>query len=95
MPHAISHGTEREGRAFVHAIEHNCTCPAARPIGRVCAVHEMAALDQRAVDGLVFVRRFVDRYLRAEWVVTSRHDLVSQGNETGPESDALRQLPRP
>jgi hypothetical protein len=65
----IFHGTERESRALLEALAHNCTCSSAPESPHVCPVHAMATLDQRAVDGLVFVRRDIAHYLRGEWLV--------------------------
>ena len=69
MTPVVFHGTERESRALIEALMHNCTCSAARDEGRLCPAHAMAVFDQRAVDGLVFVRRCVAHYLRGEWLV--------------------------
>ena len=70
-PLAIFHGNESESRALADAVAHYCTCASTRLAGQACPVHTMAAFDQRAVDGLVFVRRTVAPYVRAEWRVTA------------------------
>jgi len=71
-PLAIFHGNESESRALADAVAHYCTCASTRLAGQACPVHTMAAFDQRAVDGLVFVRRTVAPYVRAEWRVTAK-----------------------
>ena len=49
---AYFRGTHSERREFEAVLERHCTCGYPR-----CAVHEMAMTEQRALDGLLFVRR--------------------------------------
>jgi hypothetical protein len=55
---AIFHGTEVEARELLEAVRRSCTCSLqsnGQPDGS-CSAHHML-LDQRALDGLLFVRR--------------------------------------
>ena len=71
----IWHGTPDETLAFVAAVERYCRetgegdhCQYS-PEGkrsRTCAAHEMMLHDQRAADGLVFMRRKADCLKREE-----------------------------
>lgn len=52
------HGTAAESAALVAAITHNCTCEFKVGVRQsTCPPHEMMVSDQRAMDGLVFMRR--------------------------------------
>ena len=68
-PHFVTcwNGTREESQDLVSAIARNCVCEyGLRGIRiRTCAAHQMLADDQRALDGLVFVRRLAER-LRLE-----------------------------
>jgi hypothetical protein len=70
--HTVWYGTHAEQLALLAAVSHHCTCEFA-PLGpRVvtCEPHRMLLEDQRALDGLVFARRFAQR-LRAEEGLTA------------------------
>lgn len=64
-------GTTDEALALLHALRAHCTCTVddGRTVG-VCVGHQMLAHDQRAVDGLVFMRRMVTRLLAEEFAAT-------------------------
>jgi hypothetical protein len=47
------HGSRREGRALLRAINAHCTC---MPYGPLCAAHEIVC-DQAALDSLLRLRR--------------------------------------
>jgi hypothetical protein len=67
----IWNGTTDEALALLHALRTHCECRVEE--GRllaVCASHTMLARDQRAVDGLLFMRRMAARLLAAEFDVT-------------------------
>lgn len=66
-PIAVFHGTENETQELVAILARHCTCATTRPQGHVCPVHIMAIDDQRAVDGLLFVRRTRVRRTWREW----------------------------
>ena len=69
--HIAWHGTADEAVALLHALSHNCACKIVD--GRTiapCSGHRMLALDQRAIDGLVFVRRIAERLLAEEFGVS-------------------------
>jgi len=61
-------GTTDEGLALLHALSEHCSCSV--DYGRtvaVCPGHLMLAHDQRAVDGLLFMRRMAARLLTEEF----------------------------
>jgi hypothetical protein len=65
-------GTTDEALALLHALRAHCECRMDR--GRTlapCASHAMLARDQRAVDGLLFMRRMAARLLAEEFGLTS------------------------
>ena len=61
-------GTLIESQDLVSAIARNCVCEyGLRGVRtRTCSPHQMLAEDQRALDGLVFVRRLGERLRREE-----------------------------
>jgi hypothetical protein len=67
-------GTTDEALALLHALREHCNCHVDQ--GRTvapCAGHSMLALDQRAVDGLLFMRRMAPRLLSEEFNLPVRH----------------------
>ena len=63
-------GTTDEALALLHALREHCDCHVEQ--GRTvapCAGHQMLARDQRAVDGLLFMRRMAARLLAQEFAV--------------------------
>jgi len=63
-------GTTDEALALLHALREHCDCQVEQ--GRTvapCAGHTMLARDQRAVDGLLFMRRMAARLLAEEFAV--------------------------
>ena len=62
----IFHGNERESLDLAKIVARNCTCASTNYNGHPCPIHNMLSTDQRAIDGLVFVRRTCDRYVNAE-----------------------------
>jgi hypothetical protein len=63
-------GTTDEALALLHALRAHCECRV--DDGRTvapCASHAMLAKDQRAVDGLLFMRRMAARLLAEEFDV--------------------------
>ena len=61
-------GTTDEALALLHALRAHCQCrvEAGRTVAP-CAGHQMLARDQRAVDGLLFMRRMAQRLLTQEF----------------------------
>jgi hypothetical protein len=62
------HGTTDEALALLHALSQHCECRI--ETGRIiapCDSHTMLANDQRALDGLLFMRRIADRLLAEEF----------------------------
>ena len=71
MPRILWHGTRQESLELLHAVRQHCTCEVEN--GRMvttCAAHAMLARDQRAVDGLLFVRHMAERLLAEEFGLT-------------------------
>ena len=64
---ALWHGTLMEQLELLAAVQHNCECRYDAMHQRVarCAGHSMLALDQRALNGLLWNRRLAGR-LRME-----------------------------
>ena len=63
MAEAVFRGTEEEAIALYTAIGRNCTCdrPMGVLIGDLCPPHKMLTHEQRQLDGLLFMRRNVER----------------------------------
>jgi hypothetical protein len=63
------HGTQRDSFDLVSAIAHNCTCEFGLMGVRLstCSAHRMLEEDQRALDGLLFVRSMAERLQREEF----------------------------
>jgi hypothetical protein len=71
MAHRVVwNGTTDEALALLHALRAHCVCAVVegRTIG-ACSAHHMLAHDQRAVDGLLFMRRMAARLLAEEFDV--------------------------
>jgi hypothetical protein len=71
MPRRITwNGTTDVALALLQALRANCECRihAGRTV-TACASHRMLARDQRAVDGLLFMRRIAGRLLAEEFGV--------------------------
>jgi len=65
----IWHGTQQESFALIGAVARNCTCEEGPDGVRTvtCSSHRMLTDDQRALDGLLFARRMVERLMREEF----------------------------
>lgn len=66
----IWNGTSDEALALLHALRQHCVCRVQD--GRTvapCAAHLMLTQDQRAIDGLLFMRRMATRLLAEEFDV--------------------------
>jgi hypothetical protein len=66
-------GTTDEALALLHALREHCECRVDE--GRFvapCASHAMLARDQRAIDGLLFMRRMATRLLAEEFEVAAQ-----------------------
>ena len=68
MSRVVWHGTRQESLELLHAVRLHCACETGD--GRmltICSAHAMLARDQRAVDGLLFMRRMAERLLAEEF----------------------------
>jgi hypothetical protein len=63
------HGTQQDSFDLMNALARNCTCEFGLMGKRLttCGVHRMLVEDQRALNGLLFVRSMVERLLREEF----------------------------
>jgi hypothetical protein len=71
-------GTTDEALALLHALREHCTCTVSE--GRTvapCAGHQMLVHEQRAVDGLLFMRRMAVRLLAEEFAVAEAVPLTA------------------
>ena len=68
MKQTVFHGTAQETSYLLRAIERNCACTWASTghLAVMCGAHRMLMDDQRALDGLLFARRIVDRLTAEE-----------------------------
>ena len=68
------HGTQQDSFDLVNAIARNCTCEFGLMGVRLstCAAHRMLVEDQRALDGLLFVRSMAERLHREEFSTDER-----------------------
>ena len=85
------HGTTDEALQLLHCLQVHCEC--AVEDGKTistCASHAMLVDDQRALDGLLFMRRMAERLLAEEFQVAPDHEtvVVSSGELVGPVSAA-------
>lgn len=69
QPQPVWHGTQEESAALVNAIARNCNCQFGLMGVRTstCPPHHMLIEDQRALDGLLFMRRRAEKLLLEEW----------------------------
>ena len=68
MTKVVWHGTQRECLELLYAVQRHCKCRVQNDRRRgACAAHAMLAHDQRAVDGLLFMRRLAQRLLAEEF----------------------------
>jgi len=75
-------GTTEEALALLHALREHCECHVDQ--GRTvapCAGHSMLARDQRAVDGLLFMRRMASRLLAEEFAAVAPIPTATSGEE--------------
>jgi hypothetical protein len=66
----IWNGTTEEALALLQALQAHCECRI--DVGRTvapCAVHLMLTRDQRAIDGLLFMRRMAARLVAGEFTL--------------------------
>jgi len=65
----VWHGNQDEAQLLVSAITHNCSCEQTASGARssTCGPHLMMLGDQRALNGLLFVRAIRERFVREEW----------------------------
>lgn len=66
---AVWHGSEEQILTLLKAVEHNCECIRghAYDVLTTCSAHKMLAVDQRALDGLLFVCGLARQLREEEW----------------------------
>jgi hypothetical protein len=75
MPRRITwNGTTDEALVLLQALREHCECRVdnGRTVA-ICASHSMLVRDQRAVDGLLFMRRMAARLLAEEFDIAAKH----------------------
>lgn len=87
--HISWNGTADEALALLHALKAHCDCrvDAGRTVAP-CVGHRMLAEDQRAVDGLVFMRRMAAQLLAEEF--DARPHSGAPANWSISDSNAMR-----
>jgi hypothetical protein len=77
--HITWNGTPDEALALLHALRthRECRIDSGRTVAS-CASHSMLARDQRAVDGLLFMRRMAAQLLAEEFAVPVKPRLEPQ-----------------
>jgi len=77
-PPAQFHGTQAETAQLLEAVAHNCTCALnnAGEVAELCPPHRMLFTDQRALDGLLFMRTNV-LHLRREEGMDAHGELLN------------------
>jgi hypothetical protein len=70
----VWHGTQQASFDLMNALARNCTCEFGLMGVRLttCGAHRMLTEDQRALDGLLFVRSIAERLLREEFSTDER-----------------------
>ena len=74
MPRRITwNGTTDEALVLLHALREHCECRVdnGRTVA-ICASHTLLVRDQRAVDGLLFMRRMAARLLAEEFDLAAK-----------------------
>jgi hypothetical protein len=75
MNHVVWHGTADEALALLAAVNQHCACRKERKrVIAACAPHRMLAREQRAIDGLLFMRRLAERLQAEEFAVAPTTD---------------------
>jgi hypothetical protein len=71
-------GTTDEALALLHALRANCECSVenCRTV-TPCGSHTMLVRDQRAVDGLLFMRRMAARLLAEEFDLATKPEALT------------------
>jgi hypothetical protein len=69
LRYAKWNGSPDEWQDLQIVIARHCACQTPN----VCASHDMVARDQRAIDGLVFARRIVERLLVEEFLPAGQY----------------------
>jgi hypothetical protein len=72
MAFIVWHGTLRERLDLMAAVQHNCECvyQGMHTLLHPCAGHAMLTHDQRALNGLLWIRNVVGRLLAEEGITT-------------------------
>jgi|ERR1051326_1563749 hypothetical protein len=91
MRYAKWNGTAEEWRELQIVTARHCTCLTTQ----LCATHEMVVKDQRAVNGLVFARRIVERLLVEEFRPAGHHSAARNRAQTAASAMKPVRLGRP
>jgi hypothetical protein len=68
MKQVVWHGTADEALALLAVVNEHCTCRRVNQrVMAVCPTHQMLSREQRAIDGLLFMRRMAERLIVEEF----------------------------
>lgn len=94
MPRIVWHGTREESLELLHAVRQHCTCQVeAGRMATTCAAHVMLARNQRAVDGLLFMRRMAERLLTEEFCLAEAQVAASRASNVSSAILTYRPFP--
>lgn len=70
MKQVVWHGTADEALALLAVVKEHCECRKTNHrVTAVCPAHEMLSREQRAIDGLLFMRRMAERLIIEEFAL--------------------------
>ena len=70
MQQVVWHGTADEALALLAVVKEHCACQrSGQRVTALCTAHVMLTRDQRAVDGLLFMRRMAERLIIEEFAL--------------------------
>ncbi len=68
MKQVVWHGTADEALALLAVVNEHCTCRRVNQrVMAVCPTHQMLSREQRAIDGLLFMRHMAERLIVEEF----------------------------
>jgi hypothetical protein len=90
MKQVVWHGTADEALALLAVVNEHCTCRRVNQrVMAVCPTHVMLSREQRAIDGLLFMRRMAERLIVEEFSLDSTQ---SRASPTSAETASLSAL---
>jgi hypothetical protein len=93
MSRTVWHGTRQESLELLHAVRQHCSCETERGLMlETCAAHRMLARDQRALNGLLFMRRMAERLLAEEFELADEVEPVESQPRAPRASNVSRAI---